>query len=141
MGRQESRYCLCLQAAGPGACRLAVGLLPREGRSFIDISLPFGLRWAASYCQDVTCFVARELERQGLPLLNYIDELGEGAASIESEAVRHFNLLQAMLERLELEEAKHKACPLSSNGLVRSPFLHHQNDRPYQMTSKLKSPP
>ena len=43
-----------------------------DGRFYADISLPFGLRWAAAHCQDVTSLVARELGRRGLSLLNYI---------------------------------------------------------------------
>ena len=46
----------------------------------------------------------------GLSLLNYIDDF-VGAASTESEAVQHFSVLQVMFERLELNGAKHKACP------------------------------
>ena len=83
-----------------------------EGRFFTDVSLPFGLRWADSHCQDMTGLMARELGRQGLSLLNYIDDFG-GAASMESEALQHFSLLQAMLEYLGLEEAKQKAFPPS----------------------------
>ena len=50
-----------------------------EGRFFVYISLPFGLRWAASHCQDATSLTSRELGRRGLSLLNYIDDfLGGG---------------------------------------------------------------
>ena len=40
---------------------------------YVDISLPFGLTWAASHCQDVMSLVTRELIRQGSTILNYID--------------------------------------------------------------------
>ena len=39
-----------------------------------------------------------ELGRHGLSLLNYIDNFG-GVAGTEEEAIRHFSLLQALLER------------------------------------------
>ena len=80
-----------------------------EGRFYTDTSLSFGLRWAASHCHDVTGLVARELG-------DYIDDLGRGGwgvATTESEAPWHFSILQAMLEKLGLEEAKHKECPPS----------------------------
>ena len=35
-----------------------------EGRFFNDVSLPFGLRWATSHCQDFTSLITRELGRQ-----------------------------------------------------------------------------
>ena len=44
-----------------------------EGWFYVDISLPFGLRWAASHCQDATNLVARELRKRGISLHNYID--------------------------------------------------------------------
>ena len=60
--------------------------------------------------------MARELVRQGLSLLNYIDVFG-GVASTESDAIQHFSLFQALLKHLRLEEVKHKAC-LPSQVLV-----------------------
>ena len=55
-----------------------------EGWFFVDISLTFGLRWAASHCQDATNLVSRELGRRGLSLLNYIDDLGrEGGGRLQ----------------------------------------------------------
>ena len=86
----------------PADCPLVC--LNVDGRFFADISLPFELRWAASHCQDVKGLVARKLGRQDLSLLNYDIDVG-GVANMESEAGQHFNLLQAMLEHLGLEEA------------------------------------
>ena len=77
-----------------------------EGRFFTIASLTFGLRWTASHCQDVTSVITRELGRQGLALLNYIDDFG-GVAATEAEAACHFGSLQALLEKLVLQEAKH----------------------------------
>ena len=81
-----------------------------EGRYFVDISLPFGLRWAASHCQDVTNIVAAELRRHGATLLNYIDEFG-GVAVSSAIAHTHFVALQTLLGELGLQEAAHKASP------------------------------
>ena len=41
-----------------------------EGCYFTDISLPFGLRWAAAACQDVTSLIVRDLASKGLHLLS-----------------------------------------------------------------------
>ena len=84
-------YCDLIRAAGRGCYLYAMDVartyrqLPLdpsdwplvcflfEGRYFVDISLPFGLRWAASHCQDVTNILAAKLRRRGATLLNYID--------------------------------------------------------------------
>ena len=62
-----------------------------EGRFYTDISLPFGLRWAASHCQVVSGLVARMLGRQVLSLLNYIDDFCS-LAGMEAEAAQHFSV-------------------------------------------------
>ena len=82
-----------------------------EGRYFVDISLPFGLRWAASHCQDVTSLVAAELWRQGLTLLNYIDDFGV-CGRLPLTCPRPFLLITNLLSELGLQEATHKASPL-----------------------------
>ena len=81
-----------------------------EGRYFVDISLPFGLRWAASHCQDITNLMAAELRRRGVTLLNYIDDFG-GVAASGALARKHFSALQTLLADLGLQEATHKASP------------------------------
>ena len=77
---------------------------------FMDISLPFGLRWAASHCQDVMSLITRELTRRGSSVLNYIDNFGMVSHS-HSMAVTHFGRLWGLLTRLGLQEATHKATP------------------------------
>ena len=71
-----SNFCDLIKKAGRG-CQLPLD--PRDwclicftfdGWFFVDISLLFGLRWAASHCQDAIDFVSRELRRRGLSLLN-----------------------------------------------------------------------
>ena len=61
-----------------------------EGRFYIDVSVPFGLRWAASHCQDITNIISRELRGRGLSLLNYIDDFGSITSSW-STADSHFS--------------------------------------------------
>ena len=80
-----------------------------EGRYFVDSS-QFGLRWAASHCQDVTNLVGAELRRRGLTLLNYIDDF-EGVAASSALAHNHLSALQTLLSELGLQEATHKASP------------------------------
>ena len=82
-----------------------------EDRFYMDIIVPFGLRWSASHCQDATNLVSRELRRWGISLLNYIDDFG-GVTSSQFEAESHFFQLQGLLETLGLQEACHKASPL-----------------------------
>ena len=74
-----------------------------EGHYFIVISLPFGLRWVASFCQNVTGLVIRHLARQSVSILNYIDDLGGGGERVHSSntvATYHFGMLQATLQWL-----------------------------------------
>ena len=75
----------------------------------MDLSLPFGLRWAASHCQDVTSLVPRDLTRKGLSILNYIDNFWGGLNSDLTTATDHFTKLQGLLAHLGLREASHKA--------------------------------
>ena len=74
----------------------------------MDISLLFGLCWAAACYHDVISLVIKQLSRQGLKLLNYIDDFWIIAGS-EIEATQHFNSLHASIKCLSLQEAVHKA--------------------------------
>jgi hypothetical protein len=77
---------------------------------FVDLSLPFGMRWAAACCQRVTSLVTHLLAKRGLDILVYIDDFAGVSRSRES-AMQHFNTLQATLRQLGLQEASHKASP------------------------------
>ena len=46
-----------------------------------------------------------------MTLLNYINDFGEGVAGTGAESRPHFSILQTTLDKLVLEEAKHKASP------------------------------
>ena len=80
-----------------------------EGSVYVDLSLPFGLRWAAIHCQDVISLVTRDITRQGLPVLNYINDFGGVATSDFTTATDHFTKLQGLLAWLGLQETSHKA--------------------------------
>ena len=47
-----------------------------------------------------------------MTLLNYINDFSR-VTSTESEAFHHFSMMQATLDKLGLDEAKHKASPPS----------------------------
>ena len=76
----------------------------------MDISLPFGLRWAACCCQDTTFFITRALKEQGGTVLNYIDYFG-GVSSEEHIATQPFDMLRSLLQCLGFKEAVHKVSP------------------------------
>ena len=40
----------------------------------MDINLPFGLRWGATCCQDVTNMIVSNLVSKGLQVLSYMDD-------------------------------------------------------------------
>ena len=90
-----------------------VGLKTQEG-FFTDLSLPFGLRWAAMACQRTMDVVAHLSSKQGATVIVYIDDLA-GAASTQQEAHRQFDVLRQVIEHLGLQEAKHKASPPSQS--------------------------
>ena len=80
----------------------------------MDVSLPFGLRWAAACCQDVTTLITRALKEDGIEVLAYIDDFG-GVAQGKNLAGKHFNQLRKKLQQLGLQEALHKAAPPATN--------------------------
>ena len=75
-----------------------------------DISLPFGLRWAASCGLDVMYFVTRAFKEQGGTALNYIDNLG-GVTRDEQMAAQHFCILCSLLKHLGFERCFTKLRP------------------------------
>lgn len=54
----------------------------------------------------------RDLGRQGLKILSYINDFG-GMGRDEGIAKRQFDMLSATFKWLGLQEAMHKACPLA----------------------------
>ena len=49
-----------------------------KGRYFVDISLPFSMKWEASAVQDTTSIMAQHLNRQESSVLNYVDDFESG---------------------------------------------------------------
>ena len=82
-------------------CDLPLVCLKVQGRYFMDISLPLGLRWPAPCCHDVTLFVVRAIKEEGGRAVNYINDFG-GVAMDEQTAVHHFSLLCRLLKHLGL---------------------------------------
>ena len=81
-----------------------------NGVYYTNISLPFGLRWAAAHCQDVTSLVTRELNHGGATVLSYINDFG-GVPTDQTTAATHFINLRSLLAKVGLWEAEHKASP------------------------------
>ena len=79
-----------------------------QGAYYTDISLPFGFCWAAAHCQDITSLITRALNRKGASVLSYIDDFGDIAMD-QAAAGTHFNNHRALLARLGLHRAAHKA--------------------------------
>ena len=74
-----------------------------NGSYYVDVSLPFGLHWTASLCQDVTSIITCELTRQGSKVLSYIDDFrGGGVAHDQATPATHFQDLQELLAWLGL---------------------------------------
>ena len=84
---------------------------------YTDISLLFGLRWAAVHCQDVTSPITRELNTNGAAFHSYIDDLG-GVATDQATTATDFNTLRAFLSSQGLHVAAHKASSPPSQVMV-----------------------
>ena len=87
--------------------------LKTQGRYFIDVSLSFGLCWAAACCQEVTTHIVRALKEDDINTLAYIDDLG-GMAHDRDTAQHNFNWLQDTLWHIGLQEVVHKVSPPST---------------------------
>ena len=71
-----------------------------DGSYYADVSLPCGLRWAASHYQDITNIIARAANCHGAAsILNYIDDFG-GVAKDRTSVLPHFTYLQELLARV-----------------------------------------
>ena len=63
---------------------------------FMDVSLPFSLKWVAACCQDVTSLIVRDLVSKGLKFISYIEDFSRVAGS-EQETQQPLDLLHATL--------------------------------------------
>ena len=75
---------------------------------YIDTRLPFGLASAAMACQRTTNAVTYILNKQGYPLVNYLDDFASARAQF-SEAISMFYQLKQLLLELGLRESADKA--------------------------------
>ena len=80
----------------------------------MDVSLPFGLHWAAPCCKYVTTLITRALKEEGIEVLAYIDDFG-WVAQGKNSACRHFKELLTKFQQLGLQEALHKVAPPATN--------------------------
>ena len=98
----------------------------------MDISLTFDLRWAASWCQGVTSFIARMFIEQGGTALNYIHDFG-GLATDEQMSTLHFGMLRHLLEHLGFTGATQSFGPRSGHDLARAAVQHLDHDSAHSM--------
>jgi hypothetical protein len=74
---------------------------------YIDVSIPFGIRWGAMACQRTTNGIRYIQERQSRDTLNYIDDF-LGVESTQQEAQAASSGLQQLLVELGVEESASK---------------------------------
>ena len=67
------------------------------GRFYMDVSLLFGMFWAAASCQDATSLIGCHVNSQCAHVLTYIDDFG-GVASTKEQTQVHFHQLQVILD-------------------------------------------
>ena len=80
-----------------------------RGKTYIDICPPFGLRSAAMCMQRTTEAISYIHAKEGFYSRPYLDDFG-GAEASEERAQTALNALQGVMEKLGVEEAKHKVC-------------------------------
>ena len=76
----------------------------------LDISQPFGARWAVAACHCVTDCMHFIMAQQGFVIINYIDDFC-GIAASEERTHAGSLLLKATLATLGLHEALDKSPP------------------------------
>ena len=82
-----------------------------EGGHYMDVAVPFGVRWGAAACQRTTnavCFMHNK--RGGHTSMPYIDDF-VGIAKNRDTAQAGFDALHRLLDDLGLQEAPEKATP------------------------------
>ena len=80
-----------------------------NGQSYVDVTLPMGLRSAAYICQRVTNAVRYMCEQEGFTLTNYLDDFA-GCENWE-DADLAFRTSGEILDKCGLRESVDKACP------------------------------
>ena len=74
---------------------------------YVDTALVMGSRSAAFLCQRVTNAVSYLAQKQGIVVLNYLDDLC--SVSNEEDSVPNFDKITVLLKELGLEEAQDKS--------------------------------
>ena len=88
--------------------------LKMDNNFFADMAVPFGIRWAAMFCQRTTNAVSYIATQRGDVLLPYIDDI-TGITHSKPAANKSFHRTRQLFNELGLEEAHHKACTPSTN--------------------------
>jgi len=81
-----------------------------QGSTYIDIAIPFGIRWGAMACHRTTSALTWVLAQRGFQALNYIDDFA-GAESHRHQAQSAFDTLQHVLQDVGVQESEEKAVP------------------------------
>ena len=74
---------------------------------YFDISIPFGLRPGAMFCQRVTDSIRHILQQSYITVVNYIDDFA--AIFTPDKADSHFHSLRSLLQQLGVCESTDKA--------------------------------
>ena len=93
----------------------------QDGAYYIDISISFGLHWGALACQRTTSVVTHILAKQGHSIINYIDNFGRVASSLQG-AQEGFKALQGCSQELGLEENTKASPPIRIMTCLRVEF-------------------
>ena len=94
-----------------------------EDKYYFDMSMPFGLRSAAQACQRVTSGLAHILQKKGINIINYVDDIAAVAIS-ESEAIEFGEVIDNVITVSGLHLAEKK----SVNATQKMTFLGIQFD-------------
>jgi hypothetical protein len=78
-----------------------------QGDLYLDLALAMGIRSAAHLCQRVTSAIKYIYAKTGYVLHNYIDDLA--VCCEKNQAIQAFSILENLLEKLGIQEAKDKS--------------------------------
>ncbi len=86
---------------------LALLGLRYDAEWYIDISIPFSLRWGAMACQRFTNALCYLMEKKNSDCISRIDDLA-GAAPSHREAIQAQDTLHGLMDQLGIQRAEHK---------------------------------
>lgn len=79
-----------------------------QGNTYMDIAIPFGIRWGAMACHRTTSALTWILAKDGYDSLNYIDDFA-GAEIDQATATNAFHKLQQIIQDVGVQESTEKA--------------------------------